>query len=321
MEAMFEKEGYCILKSRIITGLHFILDSKRRHRAQVSPRNISSSYLSKTVFWSRNKQLCRNVKKMREWFLAKPYESIFDNCKPVRVDVAIPTLDPLEVNASLLATLKKAEWVNQIIFGTEKPLSIARANLVKKASTEWIAMFDDDVSIPQDWFEILSRYVDRNVVGVSSPDMNMDIHTRALKNVVEALWGMHRLNTPYIDNCLVRKNAFLDYNPPRCFNLEDEYFYAHAKKKGKWVHVPYFGVKHYARQKSFFMGGVGTRASRLVSPVQVLKRLIVSSVLAWYAVLYSHSLRTVFYWYKGNVEKIAGWLMYGSFKDRVEQSA
>ncbi|MEM1724002.1 MAG: glycosyltransferase family A protein [Candidatus Jordarchaeales archaeon] len=99
-----------------------------------------------------------------------------------KVDVLIPTRNPSRVNPRLLEVLASAPWVNNVVFETSRPLSVARKIGAMKCKTEWIAMFDDDVVIPPNWFEVVSKFARQpNVVAVSTVRVDDNIHVEALQ--------------------------------------------------------------------------------------------------------------------------------------------
>ncbi|MCS7120840.1 MAG: glycosyltransferase [Nitrososphaerota archaeon] len=227
----------------------------------------------------------------------------------MKVDVLIPTKDPEKIRPRLLQTLKKASWVNNIVLETSKPLSIARAIGARKCSTEWIAMFDDDVEIPENWFEVVSKYIGPGIVAISTPSFDVNnIHMMAYKIVVDKIRPLHTRDTPFIDNTLIRRDILLNYYPPPVFYGEDEILYRFAKKRGRWVHPPPCGVKHFLMVKS----NVEEGSIKWQLGLYPLRRFV-RSRLAYFlipilAIAYSHTLRTVVFFWRINIKILAGYM-------------
>jgi len=226
----------------------------------------------------------------------------------MKVDVVIPTKDPSKIHPALMKTLKSAEWVNKIIIETSKPLSIARVLGAKKCSTKWIAMFDDDVVIPENWFDMVSLKIKPCVLAISTPYEDMDPHIRAYQKVADRFRIKGTMRTPMICNLLIRRDLLLDYNPPPCFSCEDEFLYRHVRRRGKWLHTKPIGVKHWYKWKD------GTEIGWVIGKYGVIPffsflRLCVSRfVLSVFAVAYSRTLKTVRVYWRWNVQIISGYL-------------
>ena len=75
----------------------------------------------------------------------------------MKVDFVVPSRD--EANPTLMHQLKNMPCVGQIINTHEKPLSVARKNGVLQASTEWVAMVDDDMLLPDNWLQLVTKAI------------------------------------------------------------------------------------------------------------------------------------------------------------------
>lgn len=223
-----------------------------------------------------------------------------------KIDVIVPTKNV--VNNKLFSTLKSAKWVNNLIITKEKPLSLARKNALLKTETKWVAMFDDDVVIPENWFLSVSKEFKKNVGAITTVAEQNNVHERAYDKVVGCFVRLEKLETsPHINNVLVRKELFVDYNPPALFFGEDLYFREHVEKKGcKWVVLPYIGVEHLGENKNFISTGRAYR--KHYSKKQLLRRVVARFVFAPYASMVNFDLKTFFILTKQNVQFIAGWL-------------
>lgn len=225
----------------------------------------------------------------------------------MKVDVLIPTKDPSKIRPKLLQTLKKAAWVNEIFFETSKPLSTARVNGARKCSTEWIAMFDDDVEIPENWFDIISKYINPDVVAISTPSVDVNnIHMMSYKKVTDKIKPLHTRDTPFIDNTLIRRTILLEYHPPPVFYGEDELLYRFAKKKGMWVHPPYCGVKHFLVTKNFVEAASTMWYLGFYPLYRFVRGRLAYFVVPILAVGYSHTFSTISFFWRINVKHIAG---------------
>jgi glycosyltransferase involved in cell wall biosynthesis len=72
----------------------------------------------------------------------------------MKVDFVVPSRD--EANPTLMHQLKYMPCAGQIINIHEKPLSIARKHGVLQAKTEWVAMVDDDMLLPDNWLQLVT---------------------------------------------------------------------------------------------------------------------------------------------------------------------
>jgi glycosyltransferase involved in cell wall biosynthesis len=227
----------------------------------------------------------------------------------MNVDVLIPTKDPNMIRPKLLQTLKSATWVNNIVFETSKPLSTARVIGARKCSTEWIAMFDDDVEIPENWFDVVSKHISADVVAVSTPSIDVNnVHMMAYKMVADIISPLHRRDTPFIDNTLIRREVLLNYNPPPIFYGEDELLYRFAKKKGRWIHPPPCGVKHFLLTKNHVEAASTHWQLGFYPTYRFLRGRLAYFVIPILAVGYSRTINTVTFFWSTNIKVIAGYL-------------
>lgn len=225
------------------------------------------------------------------------------------VDVLIPTKDKAKVRPKLLETLSRANWVNRLVFETSKPLSTARVIGARKCSTEWIAMFDDDVEIPEHWFDVVSKYIKPGVVAISTPSIDVNnIHMMAYKMVTDKIKPLHTRDTPFIDNTLIRRDVLLEYNPPPLFYGEDELLYRFAKKRGKWIHPPYCGVKHFLVTKNHIKAASIMQQLGFYPRYRFLRGRLAYFVIPVLAVGYSHTLSTIAFFWRINIKLIAGFI-------------
>ncbi len=228
------------------------------------------------------------------------------------IDVLIPTKNPEKIRPNLLSALNEAPWVHSIIIETSKPLSTARVEGAKKCSTEWIAMFDDDIDLPKNWLGAVIPWpiIQSDVLAVSTPsrDAQPQPHILAYQRVTSAIKPVESRDTPFVDNTFILRSALLDYHPPRVFYSEDELLYRYIKSKGRWIHPPYCGVRHFYIQKD------NVRAAEVMEQLgfypffRFLRGRLSYFILPFLAVAYSHTWKTVPFFWKWNVQLIAGWL-------------
>jgi glycosyltransferase involved in cell wall biosynthesis len=242
-----------------------------------------------------------------------------------KVDVIICVKDPAQIRPKLLNCLNNADWVNNIILETSKPLALARIRATEKCTTEWIAMFDDDVEIPDDWFDrIIARLrirqiagmdlIPEDVVAISTPDMSQIPDYYYMQLLSDRLFKLSKRDTPFIDNCLFRKSALIGYDPPLAFYCEDEFFYEHVKKSGRWLHTDNIGVKHFYREKDAVYSGASQRVYKFESRWNVLRRLLVRTAMGpLVAIFYTHKLSTVKRFWNINYRFIIGWIFYNRY--------
>jgi glycosyltransferase involved in cell wall biosynthesis len=236
----------------------------------------------------------------------------------MKVDVVIPTLAASRVRPRLIKVLESASWVNNIIYETSKPLARARIVGASKCTTKWVAMFDDDVEIPLDWFDKVSGAIAPGVVAVSTPDLNADPDFLAVQLIADRLLKLERRDTPFIDNTLFLKSTLEGYDPPHAFYCEDELFYEHVKSKGRWVHTPPVGVRHFYAEKDALFSGASQRVYKFELGTVMIRRALVRFVLPIFAaIFYTRSLRTVYRLWRINIRNAAGWLMGPSLKQKI----
>jgi glycosyltransferase involved in cell wall biosynthesis len=227
----------------------------------------------------------------------------------VKVDVLIPTKDFAQIRPALWNTLWSADWVNDIIIETSVPLSSARVRGAWLCSTEWIAMFDDDIEIPADWFDGMIASLADGVAAVSSPPESSNPHIWAYEKFINKhIRPLESLDAPFVCNTLIRRDVLMDYEPPPCFYCEDEMLYRHVKSLGRWVHTPPLGVRHYPVQKNDQARGYYWRRYRLGPSSLFFRRRLTMPVMALMAAAYSHSLGTLAFYMRLNKDAVVGWL-------------
>lgn len=232
-----------------------------------------------------------------------------------KVDVVIPTRDPKTIRPQLLRTLERAPWVNILILETSKPLANARINGASKAKTEWIAMFDDDVEIPDNWFDLMSPHAGDGVLCVSGVFVEQFKPMAHYQRVVGKFYDLNTLKVPRICNVLIRREVLVNYPPPSlkyspdaCFYCEDEILYRYVQKQGQWLAIPNTGVKHYFKPKDPSRSGRAFYDAHFWTWRNIAFRLVTHFVFSWVACWYSRDLSPVRFWYSHYYKFCKGWL-------------
>ncbi|MCL4429954.1 MAG: glycosyltransferase family 2 protein, partial [Chloroflexi bacterium] len=141
----------------------------------------------------------------------------------MKVDFVVPSRD--EANPTLLRQIKQMPCAGQIINTHEKPLSIARKHGVLQANTEWVAMVDDDMLLPNDWLQKVTRAIEPNVGAIGTVAVHKNKHAAAYERVVGTVYNLSKLDTnPHINNIIIRRKLMENYHPPKLFFGEDQYF-------------------------------------------------------------------------------------------------
>lgn len=252
----------------------------------------------------------------------------------LKVDVVIPTRNPSDVRPRLLEALRSAEWVNSLIFETSKPLSLARVNGARKASTEWIVMIDDDVELPNGWWQTVSAHMGESVccsscrgkievLAISTEIRDASRHDWAFRTLLEKFEpGYYSGN---FDNhaYLIKRDVLLAWNPPPCFYCEDDLLCRFVKQNGIWLNLRCIGGSHWSfyHTKSRVPWAYYLRAFNLWSKPNpeslsyrtrtvryvafIWPRMLVAPLL----LVYGGDLWSVFYQLRWCVQQLTGWIM------------
>ncbi|MEM0254379.1 MAG: glycosyltransferase [Candidatus Bathyarchaeia archaeon] len=225
-----------------------------------------------------------------------------------KVDVVIPTRG--HVNKYLLKVLKSVDWVANIYITRERPLSVARKNAVLKASTEWVAMFDDDVIVPPYWYYEVSKYIRRDVGAIATVARQCDKDFDTYERIIDIVYGLHRVDTsPHINNVLIRRELMKSYDPPNLFLGEDQFLRKHVEACNfKWLVLKHIGVVHLGAVKSKIDVGIAYKRYAHYSIYQLIRRAFSRFLLAPFAAFANLSGRTLLRLYVDNVHFISGWM-------------
>jgi glycosyltransferase involved in cell wall biosynthesis len=223
-----------------------------------------------------------------------------------KVDFVIPSRD--EANPTLLRQIEQMPRAGKIINTHEKPLSTARKHGVLAANTEWVAMVDDDMLLPPDWLAKVTTAIEPNVGAIGTVAVHKNRHAAAYERVVGTVYNLSNLDTnPHINNILIRRQLMEDYNPPKLFFGEDQYFKRFVQKTGyKWKVLPFLGATHLGTSKNYVTIGISYRRYGHFGFYKLARRMAARLIFTPFAALSNLSAVTFFYLTKLNVEFLAG---------------
>jgi glycosyltransferase involved in cell wall biosynthesis len=230
----------------------------------------------------------------------------FSPCTDQKVDFVVPSRD--EANPTLLKQIKQMPCAGQIINTHEKPLSTARKHGVLSAGTEWVAMVDDDMLLPPDWLKKVSAAIEPNVGAIGTVAVHKNKHAAAYERVVGTVYNLSKLDTnPHINNILIRRQLMENYNPPKLFFGEDQYFKRYVLKAGyKWKVLPFLGATHLGTSKNYVTIGISYRRYGHFGVYKLMRRMAARLIFTPFAALSNLSIITFWYLTKLNVEFLAG---------------
>jgi len=226
----------------------------------------------------------------------------------MKVDFVVPSRD--EANPTLLRQIKQMPGSGQIINTHEKPLSVARKSGVLQAETEWVAMIDDDMLLPQNWLELVTKAVEPEVGAIGTVAVHKNRHTAAYERVVGTVYNLNKLDTnPHINNIIIRRKLMENYNPPKLFFGEDQYFKRYVQKTGYiWKVLPFLGATHLGTSKNYVTIGISYRRYGHFGLYKLARRIIARFIFTPFAALVNASSTTFWYLTRLNVEFIAGFI-------------
>jgi glycosyltransferase involved in cell wall biosynthesis len=227
--------------------------------------------------------------------------------KGLKVDFVVPSRD--DANPTLMKQLKHMACAGQIINTHEKPLSIARKKGVLEANTEWVAMVDDDMLLPHNWLQLVTRAITPKVGAIGTVAVHKNKHVAAYERVVGTIVKLNKIDTnPHINNIIIRRQLMKDYNPPLLFFGEDQYFKRYVQKRGyAWKVLPFLGATHLGTSKNYVTIGISYRRYGHFTLFQLTRRVVARFIFTPFAAFVNLSFRTLQYLTKLNVEFIAGW--------------
>ena len=224
----------------------------------------------------------------------------------MKVDFVVPSRD--EPNPTLMNILEQMPCAGQIINTHEKPLSVARKHGVLEAKTEWVAMVDDDMLLPNDWLESVTKAIEPKVGAIGTVAVHKNKHAAAYERAVGTVYKLNKLDTnPHINNIIVRRKLMENYEPPRLFFGEDQYFKRYVQKTGyTWKVLPFLGATHLGTSKNYVIIGISYRRYGHFGLYKLARRMVARFIFTPFAALINASARTFWYLTNLNVEFIAG---------------
>ena len=224
----------------------------------------------------------------------------------MKVDLVVPSRD--EANPSLMRILESMPCAGQIINTHEKPLSIARKNGVLQATTEWVAMVDDDMLLPETWLQLVTKAIEPSVGAIGTVAVHKNKHVAAYERVVGTVYNLSKLDTnPHINNIIIRRRLMENYDPPKLFFGEDQYFKRYVQKTGYiWKVLPFIGATHLGTSKNYVTIGISYRRYGHFGLYKLARRMFARFIFTPYAALSNFSTKTFWYLTKLNVQFLAG---------------
>ena len=168
------------------------------------------------------------------------------------VDVILRTRDfSKEIEERFTQNIRNIP-TNNMIIETSSPLGIATMKALHKVETEYFVAFDDDVTIPDDWFMSVAQYMTKDVGAVDG-----HLRVKGLGKLDEPINKL-QLSEPRtlkqgerafgLWNTLGRKDVFTTWKPsrPDLSAWEDYELGMHVLKSGyKWITIPILNGFHY----------------------------------------------------------------------------
>jgi glycosyltransferase involved in cell wall biosynthesis len=226
--------------------------------------------------------------------------------KDLKVDFVVPSRD--EANPALLRQIRDMPCAGQIINTHEKPLSVARKHGVLAAKTEWVAMVDDDMLLPSNWLRLVTGAIGPKVGAIGTVAVHKNRHVAAYERVVGTVYNLSELDTnPHINNIIIRRKLMENYNPPKLFFGEDQYFKRYVQKTGYiWKVLPFLGATHLGTSKDYVTIGISYRRYGHFGLYKLARRMVARFLLTPFAALSNLSAKTFWYLTKLNVQFLAG---------------
>ncbi len=223
-----------------------------------------------------------------------------------KVDFVVPSRD--EANPTLLRQIREMPCAGQIINTHEKPLSVARKHGVLSASTEWVAMVDDDMLLPPNWLQLITKAITPEVGAIGTVAVHKNRHVAAYERMVGTVYNLSKLDTnPHINNILIRRKLMENYNPPKLFFGEDQVFKRYIQKTGYvWKVLPFLGATHLGTSKDYVTIGISYRRYGHFGVYKLARRMVARFLFTPFAAISNLSSTTFYYLTKINVQFMAG---------------
>jgi len=164
--------------------------------------------------------------------------------------------------------------------------------------------------LPLDWLKRVKAAIEPNVGAIGTVAVHKNPHAAAYERVVGTVYNLSKLDTnPHINNILIRRKLMEDYNPPKLFFGEDQYFKSYVLKTGyRWKVLPFLGATHLGTSKDYVTIGVSYRRYGHFGFYRLARRMAARFIFTPYAALSRLSAVTFWYLTRLNVQFIAGFL-------------
>ena len=169
-------------------------------------------------------------------------------------------------------------------------------------------MVDDDMLLPENWLQLVSKAIKPEVGAIGTVAVHKNKHVAAYERVVGSVYNLSNLDTnPHINNIIIRRKLMENYNPPKLFFGEDQYFKRYVQKTGyKWKVLPFLGATHIGTSKNYVTIGVSYRRYGHFGFYKLARRMVARFLFTPFAALSNLSAGTFWYLTKINVEFLAG---------------
>ncbi len=104
---------------------------------------------------------------------------------------------------------------------------------------------------PRIGLQLVTKAIEPNVGAIGTVAVHKNPHAAAYERVVGTVYNLSKLDTnPHINNILIRRKLMENYNPPKLFFGEDQYFKRYVQKTGyRWKVLPFLGATHLGTSK------------------------------------------------------------------------
>jgi hypothetical protein len=197
------------------------------------------------------------------------------------VDVCVPSLGPLP--EAFVGNIRRSLPVHHLLVSAAKGRGRARQELIGMVDTEWFVFVDTDVVLREDWWQIVSGYLDDDVGAVEglwrySEDPRVEAYNQAMNRLAGLL---HRPSSKIVvakaftGDTLIRTELVKDIRIPDINVYEDEYIRQHVEARGaRWVRTAEPVCEHtrkYNLKEAFDAGRMGYVFGHLTLSDQVTR--------------------------------------------------
>ena len=100
--------------------------------------------------------------------------------------------------------------------------------------------------LPHNWLQLVTKAITPKIGAIGTVAVHKNKHVAAYERVVGTVYNLSKLDTnPHINNIIIRRKLMENYNPPKLFFGEDQYFKRYVQKTGYiWKVLPFLGATH-----------------------------------------------------------------------------